>query len=140
MVRRSPDTSYLPLREDTVRTLTPDKEESQALNAMKKENQDTMPIVAMIRAQMFGLRSETSQKTRAVVEDCVRLKNQGKRTMVVLHRRKHFEVLTSALQKQGLVVDIWSGAVSQKERSQKLKAWQWVRDHSKKATDIIRSS
>jgi len=43
--------------------------------------------------------------------------------MIVLHRRKHFEVLTNALQSQGLVVDTWSGAVSQKERARKLKEW-----------------
>jgi len=82
-----------------------------------------MSIVAMIRSQLFGLRSESSQKTKAVVKDCMRLKREGKRTMIVLHRRKHFEVLTNALQSQGLVVDTWSGAVSQKERARKLKEW-----------------
>lgn len=123
MVRRSPDMSFMPLREETVQTLVPDEEEKKELDAIEKKNREEMSIVAMIRSQLFGLRSESSQKTKAVVKDCMRLKREGKRTMIVLHRRKHFEVLTNALQSQGLVVDTWSGAVSQKERARKLKEW-----------------
>lgn len=128
MVRRRPDTSYLPEREDLVRTLRPDEKEKEEMDAMEEANREKIPIVKMIHQQMFGLRSEDSQKTRAVVEDCLRLKEEGRRSLVVLHRKKHFEVLKSALEKRGLKVDIWSGAISQKQRVEKLRLWQKERD------------
>jgi len=140
MIRRKPDTSYLPEREDIVRVLKMEDKEKTDFIELETEIATMMPIVGMIRAQMFGLRSEESQKTRAVVDDCVRLKKEGKRTLIVLHRRKHFEVLKSALSKQGLTVDIWSGAVSQKERTRKLREWQWVRDTNEVAKETLRKT
>jgi len=86
---------------------------------------------------MFGLSSETSAKTRKVVEDCVQLKKDGKRTLVVLHRKKHFDVLKSALEKQGLSVAIWNGTISQKKRSELLREWQWVRDTDATAKEVL---
>ena len=65
---------------------------------------------------MFALDSEDSAKTKAVVEDCLRFKKEGKRTLIVLHRKKHFEILTSALQKVGITVYVWNGSVKQKDR------------------------
>ena len=86
---------------------------------------------------MFGLRSEECFKTKAVVDDCIRLKQQGKHVLIVLHRKRHFDVLTSALTKNGLSVDIWNGSVKQKDRSRKLHEWQWTRDHGKKMSHIL---
>ena len=90
---------------------------------MLYEHRDALPIVKMIKQQMFGLRSVDSQKTKAVVADCLRLKAEGKRTLIVLHRKLHFKVLTEALRAYGLSVDVWNGAVKQKDRSQKLRDW-----------------
>lgn len=140
MVRRRPDTTYLPEREDIIRVLKMEDEEKDDFMKMESDVAEMLPIVAMIRAQMFGLRSEDSQKTRAVVNDCVRLKKEGKRTLIVLHRRKHFEVLASALKKQGLTVDIWSGAVKQKDRTEKLRSWQWAKEHSETVKELIQNT
>lgn len=140
IIRRKADSSYLPEREDIVRELKMDQDESKAYFDMMAEHANTLPIVQMIKQSIFGLRSIHSQKTKAVVADCLRLKKEGKRTLIVLHRKLHFKVLTEALRSAGLTVDEWSGSVKQNDRSQKLKDWQWFRDHDVNAKDLLRKT
>ena len=123
LIRRKPDTSYLPERKDEVRELEMEEVEKKRYDTLMDQTHDALAIVRMIREQTFALSSEESAKTKAVVEDCVRFKKMGKRTLIVLHRKHHFKVLQSALTKVGLDVDIWNGSVKQKDRTQKLKDW-----------------
>lgn len=123
LVRRKPDQSYLPKKTDTCRDLVMDDVERARYESLKDQWKALLPIVRMIRESVFALDQEDSVKTRAVVADCVRLKSEGKRTLIVLHRKKHFEVLQSALTKAGISVDVWNGSVKQKDRTQKLKDW-----------------
>jgi hypothetical protein len=111
MIRRKPDTSYLPKRKDEVRELEMEDAERAQYATLMEQTRDALAIVRMIREQTFALSSEESAKTKAVVEDCVRFKKMGKRTLIVLHRKRHFEVLKSALKKAELSVDIWNGSV-----------------------------
>lgn len=123
LIRRKPDTSYLPKRKEEVCELDMEEEEKKRYESLMDSTRDSLAIVRMIREQTFALSSEESAKTKAVVKDCVRFKKMGKRTLIVLHRKKHFDVLKNALMKAGLDVDIWNGSVKQKDRTQKLKDW-----------------
>jgi hypothetical protein len=97
-------------------------------------------LACMIREQSFSLSSEERQKTKAVVEDCLRLKKEGKRTLVVLHRKLHFTVLTAALKKAGLTVDIWNGSVTAKQREEKLRMWQNYDEQKRAIADVLRKT
>lgn len=69
-------------------------------------------LKTMHKEREFQMTSTDSIKTRVVVEDTLRLVHEEKkRVLVVLHRKKHFDVLKTAMEQNGLRVGIWNGSI-----------------------------
>lgn len=143
IIRRRADTSFLPESTEILRELHMETEEQLQYDAMKQEiAEDTGSrsyLRTMHKEREFQMKSTDSIKTRVVVEDTLRLVHEEKkRVLIVLHRKKHFDVLKTAMEQNGLRVGIWNGSIPQKKRTELLQSWQNYIANKKEIEDMVK--
>ena len=142
IIRRRADTSFLPESTEILRELHMETEEQMRYDAMKEallQDSNGSYLKTMHKEREFQMASTDSIKTRAVVEDTLRLVHgDKKRVLIVLHRKKHFEVLKTAMEQNGLNVGIWNGSISQKKRTELLQSWQNYIINKKEIEDTVK--